>query len=128
MKLNIKYTALFFSLFFLFSVSMSFMYPPKERDIIDTKDYTDYQSGIFMAYESLSKNYNDLDCFIAVYKNEILGWFGKSKNIESSYYIVTYDDDSNVYYEHYFLYLFPKYLSYIFICLIFYFWIRTLKQ
>ena len=81
--------------------------------------------------QALSLNYNDLDRFLAVYKNTVLGWFAKSKKIERHYYTVSsYDrvEYDQLYIDYYLNYLFPKYLPYIFLCLIIYLWIKVFNK
>jgi len=101
---------------------------------IDDLNLSAYPEGAqdkIMIMDALSKNYNDLDRFLAVYKNTVLGWFAKSKKIERNYYIVSsYDrvEYDQLYKGYYLLYIFPKYLPYIFICLIIYLWIRVFNK
>jgi len=74
-------------LIFLISLIYSFSTPPEGslKSKKDKNEKFEYQTEIEMMYEAARKNYNSFDNFLAQYKNTVLGWFGKSRNLDESY-------------------------------------------
>jgi hypothetical protein len=83
-----KYGIITFSIF-LISLIYSFSSPPEGslKSKKDKNEEFEYQTEIEMMYEAARKNYNSFDNFLAQYKNTILGWFGKSRELDESYII-----------------------------------------
>ena len=100
---------IFLSLFFILTILASFMNPPEIQTPIIIEDYNNSeQSNRAIMQNSLKINYNTIDGFIAVYKNTILGWVGKSKNLKGSYYLVPKDQINGSFewfLKHYFIQL-----------------------
>jgi len=124
-KLNIKNIAFVLTMFFLFSVYISFVYPPIERRNLEDwfwkdVDRTKYTEEIYEKLaikEAFSMNYNQVDCFFAVYKNTILGWVDKSKDIKSNYYIEIRKNKFE-----YYLMTFASFLPYLILIFLILFW------
>lgn len=100
---------IFLSLFFILTILASFMNPPEIKTPIIIEDYNNSEQSIrAIMQNSLKINYNTIDGFIAVYKNTILGWAGKSKNLKGSYYLVPKDQINGSFewfLKHYFIQL-----------------------
>lgn len=100
---------IFLSVFFILTILASFMNPPEIQTPIIIEDYNNSeQSNRAIMQNSLKINYNTIDGFIAVYKNTILGWAGKSKNLKGSYYLVPKDQingNFEWFLKHYFIQL-----------------------
>ena len=100
---------IFLTVFFILTILASFMYPPEIQTPIIIEDYNNSeQSNKTMMQNSLKINYNTIDGFIAVYKNTIIGWAGKSKNLKGSYYLVPKDQINGSFewfLKHYFIQL-----------------------
>ena len=100
---------IFLTVFFILTILASFMYPPEIQTPIIIEDYNNSeQSNKTIMQNSLKINYNTIDGFIAVYKNTIIGWAGKSKNLKGSYYLVPKDQINGSFewfLKHYFIQL-----------------------
>ena len=103
---------IFLSVFFILTILASFMNPPEIQTPIIVEDTIlqpiSEQAERAIILNSLKINYNTIDGFIAVYKNTILGWAGKSKNLKGSYYLVPKDQINGSfewYLKHYFIQL-----------------------
>lgn len=100
---------IFLTVFFILTILSSFMYPPEIQTPIIIEDYNNSeQSNKTIMQNSLKINYNTIDGFIAVYKNTIIGWAGKSKNLKGSYYLVPKDQINGSFewfLKHYFIQL-----------------------
>ena len=100
---------IFLTVFFILTILASFMYPPEIQTPIIIEDYNNSeQSNKAIMQNSLKINYNTIDGFIAVYKNTIIGWAGKSKNLKGSYYLVPKDQINGSFewfLKHYFIQL-----------------------
>ena len=111
--MNYKYIASILSFLFLLSICISFIYPPKE--------IPGNYSGV------LPLNDNCIDCFVAQYKNTILGFVDKRKQI-ITYYDIPYSINAHGYGKRLFIYKLPQRLPLIFFCLILYFWIKVFTK
>ena len=100
---------IFLTVFFILTILASFMYPPEiQTPIIIEDSNNSEQSNKAIMQNSLKINYNTIDGFIAVYKNTIIGWAGKSKNLKGSYYLVPKDQINGSFewfLKHYFIQL-----------------------
>ena len=83
-----KYSIIIFSIFIL-SIIFSFASPPEGSLKSESvkKEVFKNQTKNEIINEALKKNYNAFDNFKAQYKNTILGWFGKSRELDESYII-----------------------------------------
>jgi hypothetical protein len=84
-----KYSLITFAIF-LFSVLVSLINPPKgplNSDLKNEDNVEEYTllSNEEILHKALQKNYNAFDNFSAQYKNTVLSWFGKSRNLEEFY-------------------------------------------
>lgn len=100
---------IFLSVFFILTILVSFMNPPKIQTPIIIENYNNSElNQRIMLLNSLKINYNTIDSFIAVYQNTILGWAGKSKNLKDSYYLFPKSGNSESFewsLKHYFIQL-----------------------
>ena len=73
--------------------------------------------------DPLSKNYEPFDRFVAHYKNTILGWFGKKRDLSKNFYIEKRTDK----FEYYLMY-FASILPYIPFFLLFSFYLSLVNK
>ena len=83
-----RYSIIIFSIF-LVSLLFAVASPPEgslKSESVKNEE-SENQTKNEIINEALKKNYNAFDNFKAQYKNTILGWFGKSRNLDESYII-----------------------------------------